>query len=76
MLTAEVTGAALAAAAPQPGEAVLDIGCGTGTPTLRLAEAMRPTGRVLGIVLRWQECIHAASITRPFLARASPAHSS
>ena len=54
-LMAEVTNAALAAAAPQPGEAVLDIGCGTGTTTLRLAEAVRPTGHVLGIDISEQQ---------------------
>ena len=44
-----VTDAALAAAAPKQGEHVLDIGCGTGTTILRLAEAVGPSGRVLGI---------------------------
>jgi SAM-dependent methyltransferase len=52
---AEVTDAALAAAAPQLGEAVLAIGCGTGTTTLRLAEAVRPTGHVLGIDISEQQ---------------------
>jgi SAM-dependent methyltransferase len=54
-LMAEVTDAALAAAAPKPGENVLDIGCGTCTTTLRLAEAVRPTGRVLGIDISEQQ---------------------
>ncbi len=54
-LMAEVTDAALAAAAPQPGENVLDIGCGTGTTTLRLAEAIGRTGGVLGIDISEQQ---------------------
>jgi SAM-dependent methyltransferase len=54
-LMGEVTNAALAAAAPKPGENVLDIGCGTGTTTLRLAEAVKPTGRVLGIDISEQQ---------------------
>ncbi len=54
-LMTEVTDAALAAAAPKLGESVLDIGCGTGTTTLRLAGAVRPTGRVLGIDISEQQ---------------------
>src|SRR6516162_3482637 len=54
-LMAEVTDAALAAAAPKVGENVLDIGCETGTTTLRLAEAIGPTGRVLGIDISEQQ---------------------
>jgi SAM-dependent methyltransferase len=41
--------AALQAAAPQPGERVLDIGCGCGTETLALARAVAPGGQVLGV---------------------------
>jgi SAM-dependent methyltransferase len=54
-LMAEVTEAAIAAAAPKSGERVIDIGCGTGTTTLRLAEAVKPTGRVLGIDISEQQ---------------------
>lgn len=43
------TAAILAAAAPKPGESVLDIGCGTGATALALADAVGPTGRVLGV---------------------------
>jgi SAM-dependent methyltransferase len=45
---APVLAAALDAAAPRPGERVIDIGCGSGTSVLALAEAVGPGGRVLG----------------------------
>lgn len=35
--------------APRPGERVLDIGCGRGAALFRLAEAVGPSGRVLGV---------------------------
>lgn len=41
--------AALAAAAAQPGERILDIGCGSGTSTFTLAEQVGPAGHVLGV---------------------------
>ena len=52
--------AALKAAAAQPNEEVLDIGCGCGTTSFLLAEAVGPAGFVLGI-----------DISRPMLAVAS-----
>lgn len=36
-------------AAPRAGEAVLDIGCGTGTTSMALADAVGPKGRVTGL---------------------------
>lgn len=51
--------AALAALAPRAGEHILDVGCGTGTTTLRLAEAVGPNGSVTGL-----------DISRPMLAHA------
>jgi SAM-dependent methyltransferase len=41
----------IAAAAAQPGEAVLDIGCGTGPTTRALARAVGPGGSVVGLDL-------------------------
>jgi SAM-dependent methyltransferase len=40
-----------AAARPQPGERVLDVGCGFGTTALAMAAAVGPTGSVLGVDL-------------------------
>lgn len=44
-----VTAALLSLAAPQPGEDVLDIGCGTGETTLALALAVGDAGSALGL---------------------------
>ncbi|HKU44724.1 MAG TPA: methyltransferase domain-containing protein [Polyangiales bacterium] len=51
--------AALALAAAQSGERVLDVGCGCGDTALALAEQVGPQGRVLGV-----------DISAPMLARA------
>jgi len=47
-LVAELTAQLFEVAAPQPGEHVLDIGCGGGTTTLELARRVGPTGHVIG----------------------------
>lgn len=47
----------LARAAPKPGEAVLEIGCGTGVTTARLAQAVGAAGHVVAI-----------DVSRPMLA--------
>jgi len=60
--------AALELAAPQPGERVLDIGCGAGTTLLELAARVGPSGYVLGAdisersVARARERIAAAGL--------------
>ena len=41
----------LAALAPQPGESVLDIGCGGGETALDLARLVAPNGTVVGVDL-------------------------
>lgn len=56
---AEVTQAALHSAAPQPGETVLDIGCGCGGTVLDLARSVAPAGNVVGL-----------DVSRPMLALA------
>ena len=56
---ADLAQAALDLAAPQPGERVLDIGCGSGTTVLELAARVGPNGHVLG-----------ADIAAPSVARA------
>ena len=43
-----LTDALLRAAAPKPGEVVLDVGCGTARTTVELSKAVRP-GRVVGL---------------------------
>jgi ubiquinone/menaquinone biosynthesis C-methylase UbiE len=51
--------AALVRAAVQPGERVIDIGCGCGATALQLAELVGPEGKVLGI-----------DVSKPMLERA------
>jgi SAM-dependent methyltransferase len=72
-LFAGVTEAALAAAAPKPGEHAIDIGCGTGTTLLRLAQAVGPTGRALGVDISEQQLALARQRIAG-LAQASAAH--
>jgi len=45
----EVARILLEAAAPQPGERVLDIGCGTGATAVPFAQAVAPGGQVTGV---------------------------
>jgi SAM-dependent methyltransferase len=46
---APVADAAIALAAVQPGERVLDIGCGSGATSMALARLVGPTGQVTGL---------------------------
>ena len=46
-------------ASPQPGERVIDVGCGSGVTTIAFGQRVAPTGHVLGI-----------DISGPMLARA------
>ena len=46
--------ASVAAAAAQPGEHILDIGCGSGTSTFMLADQVGPTGHVLVVDISQQ----------------------
>lgn len=48
---AEITRAVIELAAPKSGEHVLDIGCGSGTTTLLIADAVGVSGSVTGIDL-------------------------
>lgn len=45
----EINRVVLAHANAQPGERLIDVGCGTGDTTAALAAAVGPTGRVLGL---------------------------
>lgn len=51
----------LEVAALQPGETVLDIGCGTGLSTLKAAEAVAPGGRSVGADIAEQMLVKARS---------------
>ncbi|HLG84223.1 MAG TPA: methyltransferase domain-containing protein [Bradyrhizobium sp.] len=49
----------IASARPEPGDHIIDVGCGCGATSIALAERVTPNGRVLGV-----------DISAPMLARA------
>ena len=54
--------AAIAAAAPKPGEHILDIGCGAGVTSLALGQCVGTTGHVLGVDISPQLVARARTI--------------
>lgn len=60
-LLADVARIALESAAPQPGERVIDVGCGSGTTVLELARRVGPAGHVLGIDVAQASVARAAA---------------
>lgn len=61
-----VTAALLTRASAMPGNHVLDVGCGCGDTTLRLAEVVGPAGRVTGIDISASMLAVAADRLRGF----------
>jgi SAM-dependent methyltransferase len=53
-------------AAAQPGERVIDLGCGCGATTVALAERVGPTGKVRGIDISSPMLARARERARPF----------
>jgi ubiquinone/menaquinone biosynthesis C-methylase UbiE len=60
-LFSALTQTVLELAAPQPGERVIDIGCGSGTTVLELARRVGPSGYVLGADISQQSVEKAQS---------------
>jgi SAM-dependent methyltransferase len=68
LMLADFASAALAKAAAQPGESVIDVGCGCGETSAELAEAVGPTGSVLAIDVSAPILAVAAERLAPFPA--------
>ncbi len=60
----EFGSAAIRAANAQPGERILDIGCGSGTSTLALSEQVGPDGYILGVDIS-EQLVEVASALVP-----------
>jgi demethylmenaquinone methyltransferase/2-methoxy-6-polyprenyl-1,4-benzoquinol methylase len=54
----------VASLAPQPGEVILDVGCGTGRNFDRIQEGIGPGGRLLGIEPSAEMLAHARALVR------------
>ncbi|MGH7166526.1 MAG: methyltransferase domain-containing protein, partial [Nitrospiraceae bacterium] len=50
-----------------PGATILDIACGSGLPAFTLAEAVGPTGQVLGVDLNEGQLASARAVQGPHL---------
>lgn len=61
IMLAPVSEALAEAARPQPGEQVIDVGCGCGSTTLELGRAVGRTGGALGIDVSAEMLAHARS---------------
>lgn len=66
LILADFAGAALAKAAAEPGESVIDIGCGCGETSAALAQAVGPDGRVLAVDVSAPILAVAAERLAPF----------
>jgi ubiquinone/menaquinone biosynthesis C-methylase UbiE len=66
-MLAPITAALLVRASTQPGERVIDIGCGCGETTIELGRRVMPAGRVIGIDISAPMLAHAAKRVRPGL---------
>src|SRR5258708_39277441 len=62
---APVTSVALAHARVQPGERVVDVGCGCGATTIELGKLVGPRGRDLGLDISAPMLAHAAARLPP-----------
>ncbi|HWV97546.1 MAG TPA: methyltransferase domain-containing protein [Xanthobacteraceae bacterium] len=60
-----ITALLIEGAGAQPGERIVDVGCGCGGTTLAFAEQVGPTGHVLGVDVSEQMLARARQLTPP-----------